>query len=178
MKTVPYTVKIDADLKEKWQEMVNSIMEERGFSTMGEVYPVLMDIISSNTEVTSADLSGYINTIRANLDSVLKNVLAIDSIYKSTQENNEQILNDAKSSLVSQLEKVVEENKAKNVELEKAREELAEAKKLIETLQTENKQLKDDQEIRQAILDALPAIRELKESNSKKTTRKTQKKSE
>ncbi len=159
MKNEAYTVKLNGDVKEKWQDLISGIMKDYDLSTIGDVYPILIDIITSNSNLTSPDLSDYIRAIRTNLDGVMKNVLAIDGIYKSTVENNEQALNEARANLVSQLEKEAQANRELTQELEKTTNELKEAKELIADLQAEIEQLKTDKKTQKEILDLLSELK-------------------
>lgn len=176
MKNEPYTVKLNSEVKKEWQGLVNRIVEEQGLTTIGEAYPYIINLIGNQASVRSSSLGDYINNIRLNLDSVLKNVIAIDEVYKSTLENNEEAINQAKANLVSQLEKQIEankdltdKNKSLNEEVKELKAELHEAYTRIETLESEKKQLITDQETQEKILKILSQIEieEPKENESR-----------
>ncbi len=168
MKTEAYTVKLGAETKEKWLELVKGLMEERNLATMGEVYPVIIDIITSDAGSTSPDLNGFISAIRGNLDAVMKNVLAIDGVFKNAVEGNEQALEQARASLVSQLEREIESKKAMEAEMEDIKRELAQAKNALNLQREENERLKASQELQikinqeaqERILDLLSEMRD------------------
>lgn len=160
-KTETYTVKLEPETKQQWQKLIGEIKEEQSLDAIGEVYPVLIDIISTRDKKISTDLSSYIDSIRMNLNAILSNVMAIDDVYKSSMENNERKLEEAKKGLVRQLENASQTNKEIEQELKKTKSELEQANETIEKQRAEIEKLKDNTLLREGVSELFKKFEDL-----------------
>ncbi len=133
-----YNVKMSEEVKDRWQNLVTNFAEQNGITKLGDVYPQLIEIIESNTAKINPDFKNLINSVSTNIAAIRSNVLAMNGIYESYQNNAALEKENSEKELVEEIKGLRKENSILEGKIKTLKEET------IKGIEEENEKLRNE----------------------------------